>query len=254
MKLALAQIEILSGEVEKNLSKAKDFVRLAKTEFSDVVVFPEVFSTGMGISSPKVLDKAYKETTEFLENVSKELDIAICGTYVSPSKKEGLSRNLFSFYSPKGKVSEYSKAHLISYLGEDKRFEAGEELVDFEFKGFNIRPAICYDLRFPYVFSKGAEKLDLYIVPSLWPNQRKSHFRSLLIARAIENQAYVVGVNAVGFGKLTYEGESIVVAPDGEILINASAEEGLFFCDIEKEVVQDWRKKFPALKERRDIS
>ena len=251
MRFGLAQIDITPGEVSLNLERAKSFVESAASLQADVVVFPEVFSTGLQpLSKDKVLE-ASEKTSQFLENASKEYGLAVCGSFPFAKSADELPHNLFQFWSPEGLVSEYAKIHLISYLGEDERYRAGDGLKDFSYKGLRIRPLICYDLRFDYLFTNSAEDVDLYLVPACWPRERKNHWQALTKARAVDTQAYLIGVNRVGGGKkLKFDGGSLAFSPKGDSLIQASSCQGLFMVDVDASEVSSWRKEFPALKER----
>jgi predicted amidohydrolase len=157
---------------------------------------------------------------------------------------------------PSGEVQRYAKIHPFSYAGEDKHYAAGTQFltVDVVANGESLRvsPFVCYDLRFADEFWARAELTDIYVVPANWPEPRREHWRTLLRARAIENQAYVVGVNRVGTVQNDhYVGDSAIVDPAGLVLVEASMGETVLVADVTAERVANVRKRFPFLADRR---
>src|SRR5687768_13812439 len=145
-----------------------------------------------------------------------------------------------------------AKIHPFSYAGEDRVYAAGERVVTAEVEGVRVTPLVCYDLRFPEPFRTAAEETDLFVVVANWPDQSREHWRTLLRARAIENQAYVVGVNRAGDGNgLHYAGDSAAIAPLGDTLVEADDREQVAFADVDPVVVKKLRERFPALSDRR---
>jgi len=231
MKLALAQLDLVSRDVEANIRKSKQ-VAISAAE------------KGAAIDAGEKSEKALAE-------MARENGIYVCGSFASLKKGEERPANLFQLWGPKGKVLEYAKIHLFSFAGEEKRYRAGSELVEAEIEGIRIRPLVCYDLRFDYCFSKGASEIDLYIVPANWPSARQSHWETLLQARAIDSQAWVAGVNRVGCGgKLEYLGGSMLVSPRGEVVARGSGSEGVLFAEVNVEEVRNWRDEFSNLGDR----
>jgi predicted amidohydrolase len=157
--------------------------------------------------------------------------------------------------SPDCAVVKYAKIHPFSFAGEDKVYTAGDRVVTVEVEGVRVTPLVCYDLRFPEPFRTAAAETDLFVLVANWPDQRREHWRTLLRARAIENQAYVVGVNRAGEGHgLRYAGDSAAVSPLGETLAEADDREQVIFADIDPDVVGKLRARFPALDDRRPDS
>jgi len=161
-----------------------------------------------------------------------------------------------AFAHEQGKeIARYRKAHLFAPLGEDQTVRAGEEYPQvFRLSGLRVAMAICYDLRFPELFRPAAVSgLDLLVICAQWPEVRISHWRALLVARAIENQCFVAGVNRRGsMGETLFGGHSLLVSPTGEMIVDAGSEEGLFCGDVDTAVVNDLRSKFPVLEDCRD--
>ena len=160
--------------------------------------------------------------------------------------------NSFVLAGPDGTVHRYLKIHPFTFGGEDRHFRAGTELVQVVIEGVRVSPLVCYDLRFADEFWGLAATTDLYLVPANWPDARRLHWMALLQARAIENQAYVVGCNRVGEGGgLKYVGDSRIVDPLGELLATGSQGETILFADIEPATVAGVRDRFRFLPDRR---
>ena len=149
-------------------------------------------------------------------------------------------------------VSEYSKIHLYSFGNEHKEFKAGCKQTTFPLEGLAVTPMVCFDLRFPYLFWHLAPKTDLYVVIAGWPMRRAEHWMTLLRARAVENQAYVIGVNRIGKepSGLEYSGNSMVFDPLGKVALDCRSEEGVFTAELKKELVDTTRKRFPFFNDR----
>jgi predicted amidohydrolase len=148
-------------------------------------------------------------------------------------------------------VSRYAKIHPFSYSGEHEHYAAGDRYLTVDVDGLRVSVFVCYDLRFADEFWALAEATDLYVVPANWPEARREHWRSLLRARAIENQAYVLGVNRVGAAKdLPYLGDSAVIDPMGRTLAEASVGETVLLADVDAHIVNQTRAEFPFLPDR----
>jgi omega-amidase len=150
-------------------------------------------------------------------------------------------------------ISEYAKIHLFSFAGEDRYYTSGKIQCPFKIGAFKVTPFVCYDLRFPYLFWSRAAETDVYVVIASWPASRITHWTSLLHARSIENQAYVVGVNRIGTDpNAEYSGNSLVFDPQGIILLDCGDTEGLFNCTIDIGNVMETRRKFPFQADRKE--
>jgi predicted amidohydrolase len=161
-------------------------------------------------------------------------------------------RNDAVLVAPDGHTRRYSKLHPFTFGGEHEHYRAGDGVVTWEVEGVRITPFICYDLRFPEPFRLAATDTDVYVVIANWPERRRAHWQTLLRARAIENLAYVVGVNRVGEGGgLVYQGDSAAVSPWGETLVGAAGDEAVVIVDVDPIRVRDARRAFPVLDDRR---
>jgi predicted amidohydrolase len=160
--------------------------------------------------------------------------------------------NTFVLAGPDGSEHRYRKIHPFTYGGETKHFRAGDEFVTVDVEGLRVSLFVCYDLRFADEFWQRAEHTDVYLVPANWPEARRLPWTALLQARAIENQAYVVGCNRVGDGNgLAYSGDSRIVDPLGHILASASRTESILLADVTAERVAEVRDRFRFLQDRR---
>ena len=244
MIVSLAQMDIVQGDKEKNLQKGIDFIEEAAKRGSDLIVFPELWTTGYVRNIKELAESFDDETIDVLIKKAKEKNIKIFGTI---AEKADDYYNTMHFISPEGLEAFYRKIHLFSVMKEDRFFAPGNKI---GIKG-NIGMLICYDLRFPELSRKlvmnGAEIL---IVSAEWPYPRIEHWRTLLRARAIDNQSYVIGCNRVGNdGKLEYFGHSSVIDPWGKTVIEGKTDETLLTCEIDLSLVKEVRENFPILKD-----
>ena len=176
----------------------------------------------------------------------------VCGSL--PELPAGAARpfNTLVLADPRGELVRYRKIHPFTFAKEHEHYAAGGEHVTVDIEGLRCTLFVCYDLRFADEFWATATGTDAYLVVANWPERRRHHWTALLQARAIENQAYVVGVNRVGQGNgLDYTGDSRVVDPWGEVLVAAAGAETMLLADLKPEVVRDARERFPVLKDRR---
>ncbi|MCK5651969.1 MAG: carbon-nitrogen family hydrolase, partial [Gemmatimonadetes bacterium] len=204
-----------------------------------LLVLPEMFATGFYMNAEKVSAFA-QETREFLTGLASRLSVFVLGGYAEPA--EPLPANACSIFAPGGEeLLHYRKLHPFSLAKEDRHYVGGEILATAEVEGVRVTPLICYDLRFPEPFRPAAQDTDLYCVIANWPDKRREAWSTLLRARAIENQAYVLGVNRVGAGSnQPHAGDSALVDPMGKVVCEVNAyEEGVFLGDVDpREVVR----------------
>jgi len=252
MNIAVAQISCALGDPEANLLKVRDFSRRAKAAGAELIVFPEMTDTGY--SMPVIQKHAASWTSGFvpeLQNIARELSIAIvCGV----SERAGSS-----IYNSRGTISaKYRKTHLyaVAPVEEQTCFAPGEAFASFSLGGLHFGFSICYDLRFPEMYRKLAteQKVDAFIVSSAWPFPRVEHFRTLAMARAIENQSYVVASNRVGKDDdLWFCGSSAIIDPRGVVIAAASADrEELIDAELSKDLVLSVRSRVESLSHRRE--
>ena len=256
MKIALAQIDCSLGDVEANCEKIYSYAKQSAEVGADVLVFPEMSDVGYEMSV--ISDKAvtwdglpYRTLVEAAKEFDKHI---ICGI---GERTETKIYNTSVVIDPKGELlAKYRKVHLFSPppISEDSVFTAGEQVVCLPIASFNVGLSICYDLRFCEFYqalrAKGAE---LLINCTAWPTPRAAHWQALAKARAIENQAYFVGVNRVGTdGEVTFAGRSLAIDPYGEVLASGSPDkEELLVAEFDKDLVERFRGHIPISEHRR---
>ena len=252
MKVDLCQLDIAWEDKESNHRRVRELVDSAGIQPGSLLVLPEMFATGFSMNVAAIEEGDSAPSTEFMRSLAREREIHLVGG-VATTGPDGLGRNQAVAFTPKGEeAARYSKIHPFQG-GEARNYTGGSEIQTFQCGGFTAAPFVCYDLRFPEVFRMGAcEGADLLLVIANWPEKRIQHWVTLLQARAIENQAYVVGVNRCGQDPfLNYPGRSLVVDPHGVILAEADSGEQILTAELEPTVVTAWRREFPVLRDMR---
>lgn len=221
LKITIVQTDLAWRDAESNLQR---FDRLIDTisEPTDLIILPEMFTTGFAMEPEPLAEEPNSKTFNWMLNKASARKCAITGSYII--KEDGEYYNRLYFVLPNGKSHAYDKRHLFRMAGEDKNFSPGSKKMIFKFKGWKICPMICYDLRFPVWsrnrFEQDVYEYDLLIYVANWPEIRNHAWNTLLKARAIENQAYVAGVNRIGYdGKgIPHSGDSAVIDPWGKVI------------------------------------
>jgi len=249
MYVAAVQYDIAWEDREANFAKVRSLIAAADVPAGAMIVLPEMFSTGFSMDVDAVCEGEKCPGECFLADLAVAKEAVVLGGVVSRAD-DGRGRNEALLVGPNWKeLARYVKMHPFSYAGETDRYAPGDRPVLAEWAGAKLSPFLCYDLRFPEVFrtvtTEGAEVL---VVLANWPEDRREHWRALLRARAIENQAYVVGVNRVGQDpNARYAGDSVIVGPRGEVLAEAGAEEAVIQGEMDLEALRAYRREFPAL-------
>jgi omega-amidase len=250
VRVGLLQVDIVWEDSGASHARSGRLLDEAARAGARLAVLPEMFATGFSMHPERVAQPPGGPSETFLRERARALDLWIIASV--PEVADGKSRNVALVVSPSGGVSRYAKIHPFSFAGEDRQYAAGDGILTVDIEGVRTTPFICYDLRFPEPFRLAADSTDLYVVVSNWPERRQAHLRALLQARAIENLAYVVGVNRTGQGDgVRYAGNSVAFSPWGEVLAEAGEPETALFCEVDPAVVADARQRFPALKDRR---
>lgn len=215
----------------------------------DLIVLPEMFSSGFTMNPKAVAETMNGETIAWLQHLAKAKVCAITGSLVI--EENGKYYNRLVFVYPNGELKTYDKRHLFTLAGEDKVYTAGKEKLIINFKGFKICPLICYDLRFP-VFSRNVEDYDLLLYVANWPKPRINAWDILLKARAVENMSYAIGVNRIGMdeNELEYVGHTQAVDFLGNYLLEAQETDGVFIVELDKEKLLETRSKLAFLKDK----
>jgi len=252
MKLALAQMDVFWEDKDKNKITCEGFLKKAKEAGVDIVAFPEMTLTGFSQDVSKI-GETNEETINWFKNKSLEYDICICFGYVEKGLEKG--KNKLAVISKDGRIiNSYTKIHPFSYSGEDKYYEGGNEINLFKLQEADISTFICYDLRFPEIFQIASKKAQLIIVIANWPKSRSDAWKTLLKARAIENQCFIAGVNRIGSGDgIEYSGDSMIINPKGNILKTSHNKEELLIEEIQINEVSSLRDKFPYKRDRKEV-
>lgn len=213
----------------------------------DLVVLPEMFPTGFTMRPEGLAQPADGPSAHWLREQARVLDAAVTGSIATRDGDRAVNRLLFA--TPDGDVRHYDKRHLFRMGGEHEHYHAGRDGLIVEWRGFRIAPLVCYDLRFP-VFSRRRRgyDYDLLIYVANWPSPRRDPWRALLVARAIENQAFVLGVNRVGRDgqDLDYAGDSLAIDPRGRILADAADGDLVVRTTLSRDALTEFRERFPA--------
>ena len=248
MKIALIQSSLFWENPKANRNYFEEKIN-AVTEKVDLIVLPEMFSTGFTMNPEAVFETMDGETIQWLQSLAKAKKSAITGSLVI--KENGNFYNRLVFVFPAGEVQFYDKSHLFTLAGEDKVYTAGKEKLIVEYLGWKICPLVCYDLRFP-VFARNVEDYDLLIYVANWPKSRIQAWDILLKARSVENLCYTIGVNRTGSdnNNLEYNGYSQVVDFLGNYALKPQEAEGVFIVELNKEQLLETRKKLGFLGDR----
>jgi len=251
MKFAAIQHDIVWCDREANFSHLSPLIAQAAEHGAQFVLLSEMFSTGFVVDRHDIGEPVGGASSQFLSRMAAQHNIHIGGSCPEIEPDDIRPFNSFVVASPNGTQQRYHKIHPFTYGGEDTYFRAGDQLMTITINNIRISLFVCYDLRFSNEFWPLAPDTDVYLVPANWPASRREHWMSLLLARAIENQAYVIGCNRVGSGGgLDYVGDSRIVSPIGDELI-ASSGESIIYADIDPEVVRSVRDSFPFMQDRR---
>ena len=246
LRISLVQYDIVWENKEANLSYVEDVVTSLAGK-TDIVVLPEMFTTGFTMNSHKLSESNDGDTITLLKQWATEFDIAICGSFIAKEKGHFFNRGFFI-----SSESEYfyDKRHLFRMGKEPEYFSPGDKRLIFEHKGFNICLLICYDLRFPVWARNINNEYDLIIYTANWPESRAKVWNTLLAARAIENISYVCGVNRIGKdgNDLVYKGDSKLIDAKGEVLTSIKVDK-VETVSISKDELDKFRNKFPVWKD-----
>lgn len=244
MKLTILQRNIEWANPAMNVKRADEAID--RNPGADLYVLPEMFSTGFCTHPEGIAESTESDTLQWMKDKASSTGAAIAGSIAVT--KDGKYYNRFYFVKPDGSEAHYDKKHLFTFGGEHERFTAGDKRVVVEYKGVRILLEVCYDLRFP-VWSRNRGDYDMILYVASWPTVRVAAWKSLLVARAIENQCYVAGVNRVGTDPSNeYSGGSMVIDPYGKII--ASCEDGVEMsasAEIDMDMLEAFRAKFPVL-------
>jgi predicted amidohydrolase len=245
LKITLLQTSLVWEDPQKNREHFGKLLKKIRKGATDIIVLPEMFTTGFTMNARNLAEKMNGSTVTWMKEQAMEKDAVVCGSLIITEK--GKYFNRLVWVQPDGKTFHYDKRHLFRMASEHKTYSQGNKKLVVKFRGWNICPLVCYDLRFP-VWSRNDGKTDLMIFVANWPEKRSYAWKQLLIARAIENQAYVAGLNRVGNdGKdIPYSGDSVVLDPLGLPISSGGNRQKIFTITIRKTSLLAFRKAFPV--------
>lgn len=248
---AAIQFNVKQGDVDANLAYVRAALKRAAEQGAQLVVLPEMWSSGFAYRQLNELALRTAGIVEELQELSRRLKLVICGSMPEPNGDKVFNT---AYVVDNGRLAGiYRKLHLFTLLGEEKAFSGGDQWLLADTSVGRIGVIICYDLRFPELSRRLAlEGAQVICVPSQWPKPREEHWRTLLRARAIENQLFVVSANACGLvGKLDFFGMSMIINPKGEVLAEAGEEQGEIVAQLDMQVMSDWRAQIPCFNDRK---
>jgi predicted amidohydrolase len=252
LTLTLVQTNLFWEDKKANLEMLQQKIDSLK-EKTEIIILPEMFSTGFSMNAKMLAEKMDGETVAWMKKMASEKKIILTGSVII--EEDGKYFNRLIWMLPNGDFGVYDKRHLFAFGDEHNHYSVGNKKLVASVKGWKINLQICYDLRFP-VWSRQTpgeleNKYDLLINVANWPGKRSIAWKTLLRARAIENQCFVAGVNRVGEdgNKISYHGDSSIIDPLGEIIYQKNKDEDIFTCTLQKEKVIETRDKFPFWKD-----
>lgn len=247
MRITLVQSSLIWQNADANRQQFSEKLETLRGS-TDLVILPEMFSTGFSMEAKQLAEPMDGPTVAWLKSWAASLGAAITGSFICLENGRYFNRLVFVF--PDGRIEHYDKRHLFVLAGEQEHYGSGNKKLRLEWQGFRIQPLICYDLRFP-VWSRNEAKdpYDLLIYVANWPMRRSLHWRSLLAARAIENQAFVAGVNIFGTdgNGFEYSGDSSLFDFSGQQIFQISWKEGMFTTSISTAELVQYRQQLPFL-------
>jgi omega-amidase len=249
LKITLIQTHLKWENAEENLSHFKNKIDSISGD-TDLIILPEMFSTGFSMHAPELAETMEGKAVNWMKNISAEKRIDLAGSLII--KENDNFYNRLIWVKSDGSLFHYDKRHLFRMGREQDVYSAGNKIITVELKGWKIRPLVCYDLRFP-VWARNTmdNPYDLLIYVANWPDKRTHHWKTLLAARAIENQAYAAGLNRIGSdgNKVSYCGDSLIIEPFGEILADLKDEDTTHTEILSQKNLKEYREKFPAWKD-----
>lgn len=257
LTITLIQTNLHWEDKKANLEMFSKKIESIK-EMTEVIILPEMFNTGFSMKPETLAEDMNGDTVLWMKNIAAQKKVIITGSIMvkDPSTKAQGDNNYYNrliWMLPNGEYGYYDKRHLFAYGNEHAHFSPGNKRLIASVKGWKINLQVCYDLRFP-VWARqsgvgAGPEYDLLVYVANWPEQRIHAWKSLLTARAIENQSYVVGVNRVGKdgNGFVHTGESMIIDPLGEIIYRKKDDEDIFTCTLQKERLAEIRNRFPFL-------
>ncbi len=253
MKLGCIQLQVAFGDVEKNFSRVEELIREAANKGAEIVILPEMWNTSYALEKLEGLaDVDGERTKAFLSQLAKELHVHIVGGSVATKKGDKFYNTMLVYNNEGELVGEYDKAHLFRLMDEHLHLSSGNTQNNFKLGDLDAAGVICYDIRFPeWLRLHALNGAKVLFVSAQWPTARIDHWKTLLQARAIENQCFVVAVNRISRNKDNFNGQSMVIEPWGEILWTGGEDEELAIVDVDFSKVDEVRTRIPVYDDRR---
>ena len=252
MKVAAVQHDIVWEDAEATHERLRPLIAAAAGTGARLIVLTEMFSTGFTMRPVDVAQPPDGPSTEFLVELAEQYGVWLCGSIPTLDASRARAVNRLVLAGPNREQHHYDKIHPFRYGGEGEHYEGGTSFLTVDIEGLRTSFFVCYDLRFADEFWAMALDTDCYVIPANWPESRRVHWQTLLRARAIENQAYVIGVNRVGRGGgLDYCGDSQIIDPLGEILASGARTEATLVAEVDPAFVAATRDRFRFLPDRR---
>ena len=253
MRVAAVQHDIAWEDPPATFARVAPLLAQAADAGARLAVLTEMFASGFSMHTERIAEPPDGPSAAFLVEQAAKHSMWTCGSVPERDDPDALPANTLVLAAPDGALHRYRKIHPFRYSGEHERYRAGDAFLTVDVEGVRCSFFVCYDLRFADEFWPLAHATDCFVVPANWPAARREHWRALLLARAIENQAYVVGVNRVGRGgRLDYGGDSLVVGPFGELLADGAGKgETVLVADVDPTHVTTVRAEYPFLADRR---
>lgn len=245
LTITLVQENLVWEDIDKNLARF-DAILTAMEEQTRLIVLPEMFTTGFALDRPELAQTMDGSAVSWMRQKAKEKGADLVGSLLI--KENGCLFNRLVWACATGEIHWYDKHHLFRYAGETRFFTAGTERLIVKVDGWKISPFICYDLRFPCWTRNVNNSYDIALFVANWPASRSAHWKALLVARAIENQAYVLGVNRVGTdgNAMVYSGDSLIIDPQGTILFHHSQTPVVYTMTLSHTLLREYRNNFPV--------
>ncbi|GAB2980372.1 amidohydrolase [Mucilaginibacter puniceus] len=248
LKITLYQGYLFWEKIDKNLQNIA--LRLsAIREKTDLIILPEMFNTGFTMNAEKLGEPMNGKTMQWMQKIAMQYNCVVTGSLIITDKGKHYNRLIWML--PDGNFKHYDKRHLFGLGKEDDTYTAGKKKLIVELKGWKICPVICYDLRFPVWLRNVNQTYDLLIVVANWPERRSLAWRTLIPARAVENQCYVIGVNRVGHdgNEIYHSGDSTCIDPNGNVVYYKRDEDDVYTFPIMADEIAYARRAFPFLKD-----
>jgi len=247
LRISLVQADIFWEDKDRNIAQYGNLLQKLSGK-SDVAVLPEMFSTGFSMQAPQLAETNEGTTIQAIRSWAREYNLAVCGSFLAKDDSGQIFNRAF-FIDPEGNQEFYDKRHLFRMGLEQQHFTAGDRQIIVPYQGWNFRLIVCYDLRFPVWVRNQKNEYDVLICTANWPTARAYVWQNLLVARALENQCYVCGVNRIGMDghAIDHQGDSTLIDFKGYPMLETSCnEESIVTGILQKDLLDTFRERFPA--------